>query len=88
MSGTVVKNTRWWKVVPRTMPHEHEPEITVMPKSIDALLDQIRRTGGRVVHCQCELVKAEQAHEDAKQSYYEALVEIDKEVQVFRGRLT
>lgn len=86
MSAEVIKN-RWWKSVPRTdSESDHFETTTVVMRSLDALADQIRRAQGSVVHCQCELVKAEVRLEEAKAAFVEAVLDIDHELQALKGR--
>lgn len=75
---------RFWRSIETT--HPPELDIVPRPRSLDALLDQIRRKQGHLVHCQCETAKAEIAVEDAKAALFDALVEVDKEINVLHGR--
>ena len=66
--------TNFWRNVPRTRTAE-PTEIVVARPSLDTLADAVESSRNRVVHCQCELHKAEDQYKQAQTAWAEAVIE-------------
>lgn len=84
--STVISPRKWWSNVDRTQTLAPEPEVKApMPRSLDAIWDQIKRRSNHKVQLQCQLAKIDTELDDLRKSLVNLLVEIDREDQIFKG---
>jgi 3-keto-L-gulonate-6-phosphate decarboxylase len=72
--GQVVGTNRFWNRVPRTQTAETEP-VVIGRASLDTLTSAVEIARNRVVHCQCDLAKAENAYAEAQATWADAVLE-------------
>jgi hypothetical protein len=68
-----VISTRFWNRVPKTQ--THEATILVSRPSLDTLADAVDNARNRMVHCQCELAKAENIYREAQAAWADAVLD-------------
>lgn len=79
--GQVVKTGRFWRSVPKTENLDAEP-IVISRTSLDTLTATVELARNRVVHCQCELAKAENAFQEAQAAWADAVLERGSELGI------
>jgi hypothetical protein len=79
--GQVVETRRFWNRVPRTQTQDDEPVVVARP-SLDALTSAVELARNRVVHCQCELAKAENQYQEAQQAWASAVLDRGQELGI------
>jgi hypothetical protein len=78
--GQVVDNRRFWNRVPRTQ--TVEAPVVISRPSLDTLTDAVENARNRMVHCQCELAKAENAYAEAQRAWADAIIERGVELAI------
>ena len=81
--GEVVRK-RWWSTVRVTESGRTAEPVVVQRCSLDELGDQVRRAQNRVVHCQCELARAEQDLAEKQDIFRDRVAEVFQELAIIK----